>query len=568
MHPGEAPVTVGDGRYRILSRIGIGGQAAVYKVFDERLRVHRAIKVLLPEFARRRALRVRFESEAQAMAHLDHPNIVRVFDVVPAADLPFIVMELIPGGSLAQWVEQHGPLPPGLALRSVLQTATALEAAHAAGVIHRDVKPHNILVDSRGVCKLGDFGIARAERALRTHTGSKMGTEGYMAPEQSIDASKVDGRADIYGLGVTLWVLLAARDPVILFQSRSVEDLPEAVHFALQRAISVDPRKRQGTVGEFADELRQALARLPEDPPTPPLTAASPLEEVDQYTEISLIFDSTIRPPPSDARSNHEGETGDPPSAQVRGYVMPQLPRRALEGTPDWVEREFGPDRPEQITVGVSKPQPTEFSSISREPTPRPIQRHAAPRTARPSRGDPLDSVREALGVRLRFVLVPPLLLALLVGSFVVLRQREVAHARDEVHQAQATLHAVLAEELGLLDDLSMLGADRSRLEEAWAPVKKAPTPAERTRAALAYADAVEAQVARVAAPGSETWAAALARVQRMRQAKEQLLRENVRYRRTSRRLLGPLAFVVTDPQVPRLPAPNQEAGIRGASVP
>ena len=128
MQHAQGSTTVGGGRYRLESRIGIGGQAAVYKAFDERLQVWRAIKVLMPEYAHRAPLRARFESEAQAMANLDHPNIVRVFDVMPDAELPFIIMELVPGGSLAHWVEQHGAMPPRLAVRCVLQTAAAVGA--------------------------------------------------------------------------------------------------------------------------------------------------------------------------------------------------------------------------------------------------------------------------------------------------------------------------------------------------------------------------------------------------------------------------------------------------------
>ena len=287
------------GRYRIESRIGIGGQAAVYKVFDDRLRVHRAIKVLLPEYARRPPLRDRFESEAHAMANLDHPNIVRVFDVVPDAELPFIVMEFIPGGSLAQWIERNGPLPPRLAVRCTMQTAAAVGAAHRAGVIHRDVKPHNILIDAKGVCRLGDFGIARAGASgLHTMRGSRMGTEGYMAPEQSQDASRVDTRADLYGLGVSLWVMLAARDPVELFRQRTFAGVPEPLQRVIRRAISVNPEDRHANARAFAMDLDAAMSLLGADPPSPPLIQDTPCE-VDRYEEISLIVKRRRVAPPA-----------------------------------------------------------------------------------------------------------------------------------------------------------------------------------------------------------------------------------------------------------------------------
>lgn len=180
--------------------------AAVYRGWDQRLGVWRAVKVLSPTHAAKPKLRARFESEAKAMAMLEHPHIVRIYNVSQDGALMFIVMEVIEGGDLVDWQREFGAMPPRMAVDVMLQVCDALEAAHDKGVIHRDIKPHNILLTTDGQCRVSDFGIARFEAVERgrTHTGMAMGTHGYMAPEQRDDAHGVDGRADVYSLGFAL----------------------------------------------------------------------------------------------------------------------------------------------------------------------------------------------------------------------------------------------------------------------------------------------------------------------------------------------------------------------------
>ena len=206
--------TLGNGRYRLATKLGEGGMAVVYRAWDTRDCEWRAIKVLLPEYAQRAKLRIRFANEAQTMLKLNHRHLVTVYDVGMNEALPFIVMEIADGGCVIDWVDAHGPMPSKMAVDVMMQVCKGVGAAHAMGVVHRDIKPHNILITRRGVCRVTDFGIAQIEDAGgMTKTGSVMGTLGYMAPEQRTDAKNVDVRADVYGLGATLYKLVA-RSPI------------------------------------------------------------------------------------------------------------------------------------------------------------------------------------------------------------------------------------------------------------------------------------------------------------------------------------------------------------------
>src|SRR5262245_8389715 len=235
--PPAAHPTLADGRFVVQRRIGEGGQAAVYQVLDTRLSVKRAIKILLPHAAEKKKLRARFIQEARAMASLDHPHIARVYDVNADTKLPYLVMELVTGGTLAEWSGRHGKMPPRLAVSCVRQVAQGVVAAHAAGVIHRDIKPQNVLVTSDGVCKLTDFGIARLDDAdVKTRAGAAMGTQGYMAPEQARDASTVDVRVDVFSLGMVLFSLVTNEDPLVRLAGRGLDEVPAPLRSLVDRA--------------------------------------------------------------------------------------------------------------------------------------------------------------------------------------------------------------------------------------------------------------------------------------------------------------------------------------------
>ena len=201
-----------DDRYEILDVIGTGGMAVVYKAKCHRLNRLVAIKILKDEYSRDEEFRRRFQAESQAVAMLSHPNIVSVYDVSQSGDTDYIVMELIDGITLKQYMEKKGVLNWRETLHFSIQIAKALEHAHSRGIIHRDIKPHNIMILKNGSVKVADFGIARVISAQNTLTREALGSVHYISPEQA-KGSRVDNRSDIYSLGVVMYEMLTGRPP-------------------------------------------------------------------------------------------------------------------------------------------------------------------------------------------------------------------------------------------------------------------------------------------------------------------------------------------------------------------
>jgi len=265
------------GPYQIVELIGRGGMAFVYKALQPTLRRYVAIKVLPPYFAHEENFRARFQQEAETVARLEHPNILPIYDYGQQGDVPYIVMPLITGGTLRDWLARGVSLPRALTVLSrILQ---ALDYAHAQGVIHRDIKPSNVLMSQGDWPLLSDFGIAKlAEPALRmTKSGTMVGTPEYMAPEQS-QAVAVDHRADIYAMGVVLFEVLTGRLPfqgptpvaVILQHIKDPPPPPTSLRPDLSpiwddicaRALAKDPRDRFPTAGAMDEAIQAALRRL------------------------------------------------------------------------------------------------------------------------------------------------------------------------------------------------------------------------------------------------------------------------------------------------------------------
>ncbi|MCC6132450.1 MAG: serine/threonine protein kinase [Acidobacteria bacterium] len=262
------------GRYRLESLLGRGGMAAVYRAFDEELRRAVAIKVILGEHVTDDSFLKRFKQEAELVAHLDHPNILPVYDFGEDAGRPYLVMPLRDGGSLES--RMHGPVPPGAALSFIAQVAEALDAAHAAGILHRDVKPANVLLGRDDHIYLSDFGIAKMLETQKglTATGMVIGTPTYMAPEQAAGKSTVPA-SDRYALAVMAFELLSGKPPyegdsalAVLHQhvtapvpplSRSVPGLPLAVDGVLQKALAKEPADRHPSCREFARALASSV---------------------------------------------------------------------------------------------------------------------------------------------------------------------------------------------------------------------------------------------------------------------------------------------------------------------
>src|SRR5579875_3731761 len=201
-----------DGRYRVLSRLGAGGMADVFLAEDEQLSRQVALKLLHRRFAEDPGFVERFRREAQAAASLQHPNVVSVFDRGSFDRTYYIAMEYLDGRTLKRLIREEAPLECGRAIDIAVQILKAARFAHRRGVIHRDLKPHNVIVDAGDHVKVTDFGIARAGASDMTETGSIMGTAQYLSPEQA-QGHSVSATSDLYSVGVVLYEMLTGRVP-------------------------------------------------------------------------------------------------------------------------------------------------------------------------------------------------------------------------------------------------------------------------------------------------------------------------------------------------------------------
>lgn len=334
--PSGLPASVGGGRYVLGEPIGAGGTAWVFRAQDGLLGVQRAVKVLSTETLGRESLRARLRSEARAMARIEHPNILRVFDVGAEGPFDWVVMELADGGSLQERLDLAGPLPPHEAVRVTLQVLSALCAAHEAGVVHRDVKPHNILLGRDGVARLADFGIAllNAEDEVRqTRAGVSMGTLAYMPPEQRIDARSVGPGADIYAVGTTFYALLTNENPVDLFAalegSPRWEAVPPQLRSTVLRATRLLPADRFSSAQEMALDLIRLLREAGGELAALASETDSTLRAQGAAFEAAAAFGA--RGSPSVSRER----TGDGPSSASN--PRPPAPPRPRVGGPEGI---------------------------------------------------------------------------------------------------------------------------------------------------------------------------------------------------------------------------------------
>src|SRR4051812_40835026 len=268
-----APDTIVDGRYRALKRLGSGGMAEVWCAEDEVLGRRVALKLLGGRFATDPEFRERFRREAQAAAGLTHPDIVGIFDRAGRGGTPYIAMELVDGQTLKELVQQRGPLPSQMAVELTEQILRALGYAHRRGIVHRDVKPQNVILDPEGQAKVADFGIARAANSQMTQAGAMIGTVQYLSPEQA-NGFPVDRRSDLYSTGIVLYELLTGNVPFdgeapISIALKHVNELPvppgqlqpgisPALEAVVLRALEKDPNRRYQTAEEFIAALEQA----------------------------------------------------------------------------------------------------------------------------------------------------------------------------------------------------------------------------------------------------------------------------------------------------------------------
>ena len=248
------------GRYQVIERVGRGGMGVLYRGMDPVLDREVAIKVMLVDFSEdEEQMRPRFYREARAAARLQHRNIVTVFEFAEEGNTPYIVMEFLRGTSLAAKMASPLPMPLDTKLDIVAQLCEALSYAHEQGIVHRDVKPANVFILDDGTVKLLDFGIAKLHTSTLTRKGDVLGSASYMAPEQVAGSESVDGRSDIFSVGVVLYELLAGRKP---FHAEA----PTAI---IMKILHEEPASLEAAVPDLPRQLvaavSRALAKSPDD---------------------------------------------------------------------------------------------------------------------------------------------------------------------------------------------------------------------------------------------------------------------------------------------------------------
>jgi serine/threonine protein kinase/DNA-binding beta-propeller fold protein YncE len=421
--------------YRLDEQIGRGGMAVVYRAYDTRLERPVAIKVLTPELAEDEGFRQRFIRESRTAAAVDHPNIIPIFEAGEASGVLFIAMRFVQGPNVQALVETTGPLPAARACHIITQVAAALEAAHSHGLVHRDVKPANMLLDSGGGgdypghAYLSDFGLSKRALSVSalTSTGQFLGTLDYIAPEQ-IEARAVDGRTDEYALACSAYTMLSGQPPFVRDESVAVmwaqisaippalttrrPDLPAAVDDVMAKALAKVPMERYATCPEFAAALRRACglessgtdpgqAAIFPDPPPREATRIVPATPADPGTAPAGDTPAGAGDIPAGAG---DIPSGDP--APGRGQPPAAFPAAAGRGATEIAGPVSGGSPPHDLPPDEIPPHGTQradsppdesppWESLYREPAPRvpeppePRPREPRPREPWPYEADP-----------------------------------------------------------------------------------------------------------------------------------------------------------------------------------
>lgn len=356
-----------DGRYEILEVIGTGGMAVVYKARCHRLNRLVAIKILKDDLSQDEEFRRRFHAESQAVAMLSHPNIMSVYDVSTSDEADYIVMELIDGITLKQYMEKKGTLNWKETLHFSIQIAKALEHAHSRGIVHRDIKPHNVMVLKNGSIKVTDFGIARIMSNNNTLTKEALGSVHYISPEQA-KGGRVDNRSDLYSLGVVMYEMMTGRAPydgespvAVAIQhinggapmpSTLNPNIPGGLEQIIMKAMAVDPDQRYSSATQMLvdlEEFRKNPSILFDHSEKGDIDAATMLDQVAQQERVVVVPPRTTaervagthpsRPaqqrspqqnPRTDAPQRRTGQTADP----QRRAGQQSDPRRAPSRDP------------------------------------------------------------------------------------------------------------------------------------------------------------------------------------------------------------------------------------------
>jgi serine/threonine protein kinase len=411
-------------RFQLHDELGTGATSVVYRAWDRERGGWVALKILNERQSNNATAHARFIAEGRTMLALDHRYLIGTYGAIDGRR-PFLVLEVAEGGSLKQWVDKHGRMPERMAADVAIQICKGIGAAHQHGVIHRDVKPHNVLINRRGSCKVTDFGIARILREDgaedvpdATTNDDRMGTIGYMAPEQRSDPRLVDPRTDVYGIGATLVHLVTGRPPLsqLFYADRDrdlIADVPDLFTPIVLRATAFKPDDRYASVADLARALHEVRSLLPPIPiATPNLTADLPPE-----------------PPP-------------PVGATVTPGAAWEVPSLGSESSLD-----SHPMRTPNSVSGRNKPVTT--------PPPAALRRASQEAMATPVPESRRTAVRWgiALGVVIGWTLVALVVVTLWVNA-----------ATQGVVRAQTDFARLVAREAGVVEDLAALGADRHTL--------------------------------------------------------------------------------------------------------
>ncbi|QHC20121.1 Stk1 family PASTA domain-containing Ser/Thr kinase [Streptomyces sp. GS7] len=351
--------SVGGGRYQLRDLLGAGGMASVHLAYDSVLDREVAIKTLHTELGREQAFRERFRREAQSVAKLTHTNIVSVFDSgedeLDGGMVPYIIMEYVSGQPLRSELDndiaQHGAMPTEKALKITADVLAALEASHEMGLVHRDIKPGNVMMTKRNVVKVMDFGIARAMQSgvtSMTQTGMVVGTPQYLSPEQALGRA-VDARSDLYSVGIMLFELLTgqlpfdADSPLAIAYAHVQEEppvpssinrsLPPAVDALVARALKKNPNERFPTAEAMQDECLR-IAGSAQSGATPLIISEGPRARTSGASVSSAVFPTT---------------SGNPQSPVPPNVQQPYQPTQAA----------FGPSTPPPVNNPFPTPAPT-----------------------------------------------------------------------------------------------------------------------------------------------------------------------------------------------------------------